>query len=103
MMKSKLFMSVACAVVVLVVSGTLLAHHGTPAYDSKITELKPSPRNKIRGGFAPPPFFVSEGKGPNTRGCRNRRASSAAADWLEQDFHGARRCNHRLHLRVQER
>lgn len=40
MMKSKLFMSAACAIVVLVVSGTALAHHGTPAYENKITELK---------------------------------------------------------------
>ena len=40
MMKSKLFMSAACAIVVLVVSGTVLAHHGTPAYENKITELK---------------------------------------------------------------
>jgi hypothetical protein len=40
MMKSKLFISAACAVVVLVVSGTVLAHHGTPAYENKITELK---------------------------------------------------------------
>ncbi len=39
-MKSKLFMSAACAIVVLVVSGTVLAHHGTPAYENKITELK---------------------------------------------------------------
>jgi uncharacterized protein DUF6152 len=39
-MKSKRFMSVACALVVLIVSGTALAHHGTPAYESKLTELK---------------------------------------------------------------
>ncbi len=40
MMKNKLFMSAACAIVVLVVSGTLFAHHGTPAYENKLTELK---------------------------------------------------------------
>ena len=40
MMKSKLFRSTACAILVLVVSGTVLAHHGSPAYEDKITELK---------------------------------------------------------------
>jgi len=40
MMKNKLWMSAACAVVMLVASGSLLAHHGTPAYENKITELK---------------------------------------------------------------
>jgi len=40
MMKSKLLMSAACAIMVLVVSGTMLAHHGTPAYENKLTELK---------------------------------------------------------------
>jgi len=39
-MKNKVFMSAACAILVLVVSGTVLAHHGTPAYESKLTELK---------------------------------------------------------------
>jgi hypothetical protein len=39
-MKSKLIMSAACAIVALVVCGPVLAHHGTPAYDNKVTELK---------------------------------------------------------------
>jgi hypothetical protein len=39
-MKSKLLMFAACAVAVLVAHGPVLAHHGTPAYDSKLTELK---------------------------------------------------------------
>jgi hypothetical protein len=40
MIKNKLFMSAACAIVVLVLSGTVFAHHGTPAYENKVTELK---------------------------------------------------------------
>jgi hypothetical protein len=39
-MKSKLLMFAACAVAVLVAHGPVLAHHGTPAYDNKLTELK---------------------------------------------------------------
>jgi len=40
MIKNKLFMSAACAIVELVLSGTVFAHHGTPAYENKVTELK---------------------------------------------------------------
>ena len=40
MIKNKLFMSAASAIVVLVLSGTVFAHHGTPAYENKVTELK---------------------------------------------------------------
>lgn len=40
MIKNKLFMSAACAIVMLVLSGTVFAHHGTPAYENKVTELK---------------------------------------------------------------
>lgn len=39
-MKSKLLMSAVCAIALLVVCGPVLAHHGTPAYDNKVTELK---------------------------------------------------------------
>ena len=40
MMKSKRCMSAACAIAVLVVSGTVLAHHGTPAYENTLAEWK---------------------------------------------------------------
>lgn len=40
MIKNKLFSFAACAFVMLVVSGSLFAHHGTPAYENKVTELK---------------------------------------------------------------
>ncbi len=40
MIKNKLFMSAASAIVALVLSGTVFAHHGTPAYENKVTELK---------------------------------------------------------------
>ena len=40
MIKNKLFTFAACAVVMLAASASLLAHHGTPAYENKVTELK---------------------------------------------------------------
>jgi hypothetical protein len=39
-MKSKLLIFTACAIVVLVAYRPVFAHHGTPAYDNKMTELK---------------------------------------------------------------
>ena len=39
-MKTNLLISAACAIVVLIVCGPALAHHGTPAYANTVTELK---------------------------------------------------------------
>jgi hypothetical protein len=39
-MKSKLLASSIALVTLLVLCGSALAHHGTPAYSSKVTELK---------------------------------------------------------------
>jgi hypothetical protein len=39
-MKTNLLISAACAIVVLIVCGPVLAHHGTPAYANTVTELK---------------------------------------------------------------
>jgi len=39
-MKSKLLICSVAFIVLLAVTGSALAHHGTPAYSNKITELK---------------------------------------------------------------
>ena len=103
MIKNKLFMSAACAIVVLVLSGTVFAHHGTPAYENKVTELKGA--TVTRFAWSNPHALIDfDAKDANGK-VQHWVVETAAPQALilvgwSKDLLGARRRNHRLRIRL---
>jgi hypothetical protein len=63
-MQSKLLVACVLGIAVLMVGGPALAHHGTPAYDDKITEQKEATVTKFAWAN-PHSLIFYDVKGPN--------------------------------------